>query len=161
MAPKVNGNEIHALKIRVRMLSESLERLERRDSEAGGRQSDVTTADEGMGKGMQKKEPTLAPPIDGRLMKANHTLRDSFKELFTQYLAADAGTEDSRPEGGDKAEMPPSGERRARDSATAEAAEGKLDGKAAKRPAPSDGFVRDIRPTEADLEELLPRLYPQ
>lgn len=161
MALKVNGNELHALKTRVRVLSESLERLEQRDSGAGGRQSDVTTADEGKGKGTQKNEPTLASPIDGRLMKVNHALSDKFKELFTQYLAADAGIKDSRPEGGDKAGMSSPGERQAGDSATAEAAEGKLDGKAAKRPAPSDGFVRDVRPTEEDLEELLRRIYPQ
>lgn len=53
------------------------------------------------------------------------------------------------------------GERRASDSATADKAEGKLDGQAAKRPAPSAGFIRDSRPTEEDLEDYYRRNDPQ
>lgn len=52
-------------------------------------------------------------------------------------------------------------ERWASDSAPADKAEGESDGKAAKGPVPSAGFVRDSRPTEEDLEDYYRRNEPQ
>lgn len=111
----------------------------------------MTTSDEG--EGTRKTEHALAPQQDGRSMKATHPLGDKFKDPFTQHLAADAGTQDSCPEGGGKAGMSHPGERRASDSATADEAQGKLDGKAAKRPASFPVFARGTRLGEDDLED--------
>lgn len=100
----------------------------------------------GKGKGKQKMEPVLAPPNNGHSMEISHFSIDNIKQL-TQYLAAAAGTKDSRPKSEDQAGPSSREDRRASDSATADKAKESLYDKAAKKPAPSAGFDRDIHPT--------------
>lgn len=81
------GNGIDALNTTIQGLSESLERLGQRRPAARGRQSDLTTADAGKGKGKQKMEPAVAPSNNIHSMKISDLPIDIIKQL-TQSLAA-------------------------------------------------------------------------
>ena len=158
VAPKINENrlwdEINALKTRVRVLGQSLERLEQRVSAASHQQSGLATAIEGKGK--QETAPALATLYDNPLpTQVNNPTSEGSKELSPRYknVAAGAGTQDSRHEGGDKAVMPSTGGQQARDSATADKAEEKVESNIAERPAPTANAVRESSPRKEEVVE--------
>lgn len=166
MAPKLNDNGpwngIHALRIRVRVLGETLECLEQRGSTVDCRQSDLFIADEDKGKcvGKQKMEPA-EPTYGGRLPTANHPLSDQFKEIFAQRLATADATANSRREAGDKSAISSPGAQGASISATADRTVAKVEGKAVEGPAAVAAAVVDSQPTDQDPEEAYERLRLQ
>lgn len=155
LAPKVNENrlwdEINALKTRVQVLGQSLERLGQRVSVGGHQQSGLATADNG--KGEQETNLSLVTLYDSPSpTKAKHPTSDECKEPSRRYkpITVDAGTQNGCPECGDKEVTSSRGGQQASDSATADKAGEKLESNVTEKPAPAADAASDSSSIEEE-----------